>query len=110
MLSTDVLLSVRSTQTHNLDVFMISAGHIFSLHKLSLNKVLKMSTTSLLEIRSHLLESQGETPASQSVGFLVLLAAPLQRPQIFPTLLVFQSFIICRTPGISISIELSEAF
>lgn len=108
MLSTDVLLTVRGTQTHNLDMFVISAGHIFSLHKLSLNKVLKMSTTSLLETRSHLLESQRETLESQRVGLLVLLA-PLQRPQIFPTLIVLQCFIICRTPGISISIELSEA-
>lgn len=64
-----LLSAARDPQTHNLDMFITSAGHIFILHKLSLNKVLKRSITSLLEIKSCLWESHKENLWRQSQNF-----------------------------------------
>jgi len=64
-----LLSAARDPETHTLDTFITSAGHIFILHKLLLNKVLKRSVTSLLETKSCLWESHRETLTRQSQDF-----------------------------------------
>lgn len=55
-------------QTHVLDVVIISVGRIFILNKLSPNKVLKRSITSLLEIESPVGKPQ-RNPVKAASGF-----------------------------------------
>lgn len=64
-----LLSAARDPQTHNLDMFITLAGHIFNLHKLPLNKVLKKEYNQFIRNKELPVEKPQRNPARQSQDF-----------------------------------------